>query len=70
MAEEIKKFLALSLYLYICLGALMLLKTAILQEEGISFALGAWRPLRRWCLPSSCLSGMLFASESDISTRP
>lgn len=39
-AEELKEFLALAAYLYICLGALMLLKTAILQDAGISYT--AW----------------------------
>ena len=38
--EELKEFLALSAYLYICLGALMLLKSAILQDAGISYT--AW----------------------------
>ena len=39
-AEELKEFLALTAYLYICLGALMLLKSAILQDAGISYT--AW----------------------------
>jgi hypothetical protein len=39
-AQELKEFLALTAYLYICLGALMLLKTAILQDAGVSYT--AW----------------------------
>ena len=39
-AEELKEFLALTAYFYICLGALMLLKSAILQDVGISYT--AW----------------------------
>jgi hypothetical protein len=35
--EEVKEMLALTAYLYVCLGSLMLLKSAILQEAGISF---------------------------------
>ena len=38
-AEEFKEMLALTAYLYVCLGALMLLKSAILQEVGIDFDL-------------------------------
>jgi hypothetical protein len=38
--EEFKLVLVLALYLYICLGALLLLKTAILRGEGISYT--AW----------------------------
>ena len=34
---EFKEMLALTAYLYVCLGSLMLLKSAILQEVGISF---------------------------------
>src|SRR5690349_7498078 len=37
---ELKEFLALAAYLYICLGALLLLKSAILQDAGITFT--AW----------------------------
>ena len=35
--EELKEMLALTAYLYVCLGSIMLLKSAILQEVGISF---------------------------------
>ena len=38
--EEFKLVLALSLYLYICLGAVLLLKMAILRGEGIGYT--AW----------------------------
>ena len=39
-AEEFKVLLALTPYLYVCLGALLLLKTAILRGEGIDYT--AW----------------------------
>ena len=35
--EEFKELLALTAYLYVCLGAVILLKSAILHEVGISF---------------------------------
>ena len=38
VVEELKALLALALYLYICLGALLLLRTATLREEGIDYA--------------------------------
>ena len=37
--EELKEMLALTAYLYVCLGSVMLLKSAILQEVGVSFDL-------------------------------
>jgi len=38
--EELKEFLLLAVYLYICLGALIFLKSAILEAAGISYT--AW----------------------------
>jgi hypothetical protein len=35
--EELKEVLILAVYLYICLGAVMLQKTAVLRDVGISF---------------------------------
>ncbi|PPQ36644.1 hypothetical protein [Rhodopila globiformis] len=35
--DEFKELLVLTAYLYVCLGALMLQKTAVLQDAGISF---------------------------------
>lgn len=35
--EEFKELLILTIYLYICFGALMLQKTAVLRDAGISF---------------------------------
>ena len=40
IVEEFKVVLALSLYLYVCLAALLLLKMAILREVGIGYT--AW----------------------------
>ena len=36
-ASEFKEFAALSLYLYVCLGAVVLFKSATLQEAGIGY---------------------------------
>jgi len=38
-AEELKEMLALTAYLYVCLGSLMLLKSAILRDAGIDYAI-------------------------------
>jgi hypothetical protein len=40
LAEEFTRLFALTLYLYICLGAVLLLKTSILRDAGISYT--AW----------------------------
>ena len=37
--EEVKEMLALTAYLYVCLGSLMLLKSAILRDAGINFTI-------------------------------
>jgi multidrug transporter EmrE-like cation transporter len=37
--REFKEMAALALYLYICLGAVVLLKAAVLQEVGVHFAI-------------------------------
>src|SRR6516225_12027773 len=39
-ASELKEFAALSLYLYVCLGAVVLFKSATLQHAGIGYT--AW----------------------------
>lgn len=37
--EEFKELAALSAYLYVCLGAVILFKSAVLREAGISYAI-------------------------------
>lgn len=37
VVEEVKEILIITLYLYICLGALMIQKSAVLQGAGVSF---------------------------------
>jgi cytochrome bd-type quinol oxidase subunit 2 len=38
--EELKEFLILSLHLYVCLGAIIIMKSAILKDVGVEF--DAW----------------------------
>jgi hypothetical protein len=38
--EELREFLILSLYLYVCLGAMVIMKSAILSSVGVAF--DAW----------------------------
>lgn len=38
LAHELKEYAAVSIYLYVCLGALLLYKGAVLRAEGISYA--------------------------------
>lgn len=38
VAHEVRTFIGLSLYLFLCLGAFLLYKSALLRDEGIAFA--------------------------------
>jgi len=38
LGHELQKFAVIFIYLYVCFGALMLYKTAILREQGIDYA--------------------------------
>lgn len=37
LGEELRKYAIAALYLYVCLGALLLFKGGLLREEGVSF---------------------------------
>ena len=37
LREELREYAVAALYLYVCLGALLLFKGALLREEGVSF---------------------------------
>ena len=65
-AREFKELLALAAYLYVSLGAVVLLKSAILQDAGISFPIGASRPQRPSFWPSPCFSRVHSTWASDI----
>src|ERR1044071_528398 len=56
-AEEFKEFLALAAYLYICLSALLLLKSAILQDAGISFTIWGIAAIKAMVLAKFMLLG-------------
>jgi hypothetical protein len=56
-AEEFKAFIVLALYLYVCLGALLLFKSAILQEAGISFTVWGVAALKALVLAKFMLVG-------------
>ena len=43
--HEFREFAILTLYLYITLGAVIVMKTAVLHTEGIEFHWGAWGSL-------------------------
>jgi hypothetical protein len=57
--EEFKAFAALSIYLYICLGALVLYKSAILQEAGISFTIWGIAAIKAMLLAKFMLLGRM-----------
>jgi hypothetical protein len=62
---EAKEMLALTAYLYVCLGSLMLLKSAILQEAGISFDVWGIAIVKALVLAKF----MLLGSAANIGTR-
>ena len=62
---EVKELLALTAYLYVCLGSLMLLKSAILQEVGISFDLWGIAIVKALVLAKF----MLLGSAANIGTH-
>jgi hypothetical protein len=57
--EEFKAFAALSIYLYICLGALVLFKSAILQDAGISFTIWGIAAIKAMLLAKFMLLGRM-----------
>ena len=54
--HELKEFVILAVYLYITLGAVILMKTAVLHTEGIEFAPGASPSSRPRSWRNSCCS--------------
>jgi hypothetical protein len=51
--HEIKELLIVTAYLYITLGAVIAVKTAVLHTEASNSHLGALRSSRPWYWPSS-----------------
>ena len=69
--EELKEMLALTAYLYVSLGSIILLKSAILRDVGDRLhESGASRSSRPWSSPSSCCSAERRNSVSDTSHQP
>jgi len=57
LAEELRKYVALSAYLFICFGALAYLKSAILRAHGIEFAPWAFAAVKAVVLAKFILIG-------------
>ncbi len=63
--DELKAFLGLSLYLYICLGAIILFKRAVLSTVGVNFAMWGIAVVKAMVLAKF----MLFARMLHIERR-
>jgi hypothetical protein len=57
VASEFREMAALALYLYICLGAVLLLKSAILRDVGVSFAIWGIAAIKALLLAKFMLVG-------------
>src|SRR3954467_697764 len=57
VTKEFKEFFVLAAYLYICLGALLLFKSAILQDAGISFTIWGIAAIKALLLAKFMLLG-------------
>jgi hypothetical protein len=55
--EELKEFLTLSLYLYVCLGAIIVMKSAILKSVGVEFDLWGIAAIKALLLAKFMLIG-------------
>jgi len=58
--HEFKEMAALAVYLYICLGAVLLLKAAILQDVGVSFAVWGIAAVKALLLAKFMVIGSAF----------
>ena len=56
--HEFKELVFISLYLYITLGAVILVKTAVLHAEASNMLLGASPSSRPWYWQNSCCLAM------------
>jgi hypothetical protein len=52
--HELKELVFITLYLYVTLGAVILMKTAVLHTQGVQFAPWASPSSRPWCWRNSC----------------
>jgi hypothetical protein len=67
---EFKEMAGLSLYLYICLGAVVLLKAAILQDVGVHFAIWGIAAVKALLLAKFMLLGRALRIGRKFRDRP
>lgn len=70
VAREFGEMTALALYLYICLGAVLLLKAAILQDAGINIAIWGIAGVKALLLAKFMLVGRAFNLGRRFRGRP
>jgi len=69
-AHEFKEMVALALYLYICFGAVMLLKVSILRDAGVTFDAWGIAAIKALLLAKFMLIGRAFNLGRRFSHRP
>jgi hypothetical protein len=69
-ADEFKEMAALALYLYICLGAVLLLKSAVLRDFGISFTIWGIAAVKALLLAKFMLVGSALRLGDRFRDRP
>jgi hypothetical protein len=67
---ELKEWAVLTLYLYVCLGAVVLLKAAILQDVGVHFAVWGIAAVKALLLAKFMLVGRMFEVGRKFRDRP
>jgi hypothetical protein len=67
---QFKEMAALALYLYVCLGAVVLLKAAILQDVGVHFAIWGIAAVKALLLAKFMLLGREFQIGRKFRDRP
>lgn len=68
--REFKEMAALALYLYICLGAVVMLKAAILQDAGVTFTIWGIAVVKALLLAKFMLVGRAFELGKRFRDRP
>ena len=68
--SEIKEMLSLSLYLYICIGSIVLLKAATLQQAGMNYAVWGIAVVKALLLAKFILIGRAFNYGKRFGNRP
>jgi hypothetical protein len=64
--RQFKEMAALALYLYICLGAVVLLKAAVLQDVGVNFTIWGIAGVKALLLAKFMLLGRERKSVDDL----